>query len=129
MRREFPVSNAGISAAFDFVAEALSGVGRDPALAQRVSIIVDEVCANMIRHDDSLTEAARFTLELRPGAVETVLVICDPGRPFNPLEHRAERPAEIGGHGIELIRGLSSRVQYDRINGHNRLTVALSADG
>jgi anti-sigma regulatory factor (Ser/Thr protein kinase) len=130
MRREFPVSSAGLSAAFDFVAEAVARWGGPAAVAHRISIIVDEVCANMLRHDDSLTDAQRFSLELMPGGpgrAETVLVISDPGRPFNPLEHRAGRPAEIGGHGLALIRGLSSSVRYERIDGCNRLTVSIPA--
>lgn len=130
MRREFPVSNAGLSAAFDFVAEAIAREGRDHAVAQRISIIVDEICANLIRHDDSLTEAERFSLELtpgRPGDGETVLVISDPGRPFNPLEERSGPAPAIGGRGLALIRGLSSSVRYERVGGQNRLTVSVPA--
>lgn len=129
MRREFPVSTAGLGAAFDFVAEAIGRDGPARGLAQRISVIVDEVCANMIRYDDSLTDAQRFSLELRPGADpgtgETVLVISDPGRPFNPLEERSGPAPEIGGHGLALIRGLSSSARYERVDGLNRLTLSI----
>ena len=131
MRREFPVSSAGLGAAFDFVAEAIGRDGPNGAVAQRISIIVDEVCANMIRYDDSLTEAERFSVELRPGGDhgtgETVLVISDPGRPFNPLEERPGPAPEIGGHGLALIRGLSSSARYERVGGRNRLTLSIPA--
>ncbi len=127
MRREFPVSSAGLSAAFDFVAEAVGGDGPGLAVAHRISVVIDELCANMIRHDDSLTEAVRFSLELSPGAEETVLILSDPGRPFNPLEPRPGPAPEIGGHGLALIRGLSSSARYERVDGWNRLTLAIPA--
>ena len=129
MRREFPVSSAGLSAAFDFVAEAVESEGRDRTVAHRLSVILDEICANMLRHDDTLGEAERFSIELQPGEDETVLVISDPGRPFNPLEHRPGAAPAIGGHGLALIRGLSSSVLYERVEGRNRLTVAVADSG
>jgi anti-sigma regulatory factor (Ser/Thr protein kinase) len=132
MRREFALSSAGMAAAFDFIARTVAGQGRDAAVAHRLSVIVDEACANLIRHDGSLTEADRFSLELTEEGAATVLVICDHGRPFNPLEHRAHEPrarADLGGHGLELIRGLASRVSYQRAGACNRLTVAIAGDG
>ena len=125
MRREFPASNAGLSAAFDFVAEAIAREGRDAVVAHRLSVILDEVCANLIRHDDTVTGAQRFSVELRPGPDETVLVISDPGRPFNPLETRAAPAPDPGGKGLELIRGLASSAHYERVDGLNRLTFAV----
>lgn len=127
MRREFPVSSAGLGAAFDFLARALDGNERERTVAQRLSVILDEVCANLIRHDGSLTGAERFSLELRRGRGETVLVISDPGRPFNPLDRPHGPGPEIGGQGLALIRGLSSSVRYERVDGRNRLTVAVEA--
>lgn len=129
MSREFALSKVGIKAAFDFIAETLARGGGDAAVAHRLSVILDEVCANMIRHDGSLTEADRFSLELTRDAAGTVLVICGPGRPFNPLEHRRGGRAEIGGHGLDLIRGLSSRIRYERAGACNRLTVSIAAEG
>jgi anti-sigma regulatory factor (Ser/Thr protein kinase) len=128
MRRDFPVSSAGIRAAFDFIGESVARLGRDAAVAHRLSIIVDEVCANMIRHDGSLTEGDRFSLEVAEESAATVLVISDPGRPFDPLKHRAEPAAGTGGHGLALIRGLSSRACYERIGARNRLTVSIAPD-
>lgn len=121
------MSTAGLGAAFDFVAEAVGRDGGGRAAAQRISVIVDEVCANLLRHDDSLTGADRFALELEPGRGETLLVISDPGRPFNPLEARDGPAPEIGGHGLALIRGLSSSARYERVEGRNRLILSIPA--
>ena len=139
MRREFALSSAGLGAAFDFIRETVARRGGDETVARRLSIIVDEICGNLIRHDGSQTEAHRFTLELTEDGDATVLIICDPGRPFNPTGRGAagrragERltacTAGIGGFGLDLVRGLASRVRYERSGGYNRLTVSIAAEG
>ncbi len=128
MLREFPLSSAGVAAAFDFVAETVAHRGRDALMAHRLSVIIDEVCANVVQHDGSLSEADRFSVELTDDGASLVMVICDAGRPFNPLEHRREAPAGIGGHGLELIKGLASRVDYERAGARNRLTVSIAPE-
>jgi hypothetical protein len=55
-------------------------------------------------------------------------VICDPGRPFNPLEHRLRGAPGLGGYGLDLVRGLCSSARYERAEGCNRRTVSI-ADG
>lgn len=137
MRREFALSSAGLGAAFDFISEVVARRGGGTAMARRLSIIVDEICGNLIRHDGSVSAAHSFTLELTDDGDGTVMVICDPGRPFDPTGQRpANGPADrqgcvagIGGFGLELVRGLSSRIRYERAEGCNRLTVSISADG
>jgi hypothetical protein len=55
--------------------------------------------------------------------------VTDDGRPFNPLELTppdTNLPVEdrpIGGLGIHLLRKLSDRMEYARIEGKNRLTL------
>jgi serine/threonine-protein kinase RsbW len=132
MRREFALSSAGLGAAFDFITETVAREGGDEAVARRLSVIVDEIFGNLVQHDGTLTESHRFTLELKGGDAGTVLVICDPGRPFNPVDHgAADQPrrsaAEVGGYGLDLVRGLSSSVRYERAEGCNRLTVSIAA--
>jgi anti-sigma regulatory factor (Ser/Thr protein kinase) len=127
MRREFALSSAGLAAAFDFIAETVARGGRDNGVAHRLSVIVDEIFGNLVKHDGSLTDAHCITLELTDDGAGTVLVICDPGRPFNPLVHRAGAP-DIGGYGLDLVRGLSSSVSYVRAEGCNRLTVSIAAE-
>lgn len=125
MRKEFPVSNEGITAAFDFIAATVARLGVGETIAHRLSIVVDELCANMIRHDESLTAETNFTLCIQSVEADTVLIVRDPGKAFNPLEYLAEEVPEIGGHGINLVKGLATRISYDRIDGQNELTVAI----
>ena len=129
MRREFALSRAGLGAAFHFITETVAREGRDELVAQRLSIIVDEIFGNLVEHDGSLTDAHRFTLELRDDGAGTVLVICDPGRPFDPLGHREQPATEFGGYGLDLVRELCSSVSYERAEGCNRLTVSILPEG
>lgn len=125
MRNEFPVSNEGIQAAFDFIAARIASLGFGETIAHRLSIVVDELCANMIRHDNSLTANTNFSLEIQSDGQDTVLTVRDPGQPFNPLDYITQEIPEIGGHGINLVKGLATRITYDRIDDQNELTVAI----
>lgn len=124
-RRAFPVSNAGISAAFEHVEAVLREEDVSDAVVHRLSVIIDELCANMIRHDPVLTPEHEFDLAIAVAGKEVVLEISDPGEAFNPLEFRHEVVPEIGGHGISLIKSLSSAVSYVRADDRNRLKVTL----
>lgn len=125
MRRSFPVSNAGLTEAFEFLSAELPGMARAEGLAHRFAVILDEICANMIRHDISLDESTEFMLELAPHGNGASLVISDPGHPFDPLAFRHKEQPEIGGHGITLVKGLSTAVRYERCGDRNRLTIII----
>ncbi|MEM7057490.1 MAG: ATP-binding protein [Pseudomonadota bacterium] len=127
MRESFCVSSAGLSRAFDFVASAIRTAGLPDSVGQRISVIIDEVCSNMIRHDTRLSETDKFMLDLTPGQTQTTLVISDTGAEFDPLINRNSERREIGGHGISIIRGLASDVSYQRKNDQNILTITLAS--
>lgn len=128
MQRRFPVSNTGLAEAFDFLTASLDRKGRGEALMHRFSVILDEICANMIRHDPTLGEDDEFELELTMAEGGAVLVISDPGQPFDPLAFRHTEQPEIGGHGITLIKGLASAIRYERRDDWNRLIVSIELD-
>ena len=125
MREDFAVSNDGISAAFEFISRSVQSLGASETIAHRMSIVVDELCANMIRHDASLTPDKRFELEIAYSAPLAVLKICDPGQPFDPLSFEQKEQPEIGGHGIALVKGLSHAISYAHEGGRNCLTVTI----
>ena len=128
MRREFPVSNAGLASAFEFISMFIRESQLDEGLFHRFSVILDELCANMIRHDALLSEDTCFALDFAVVGETVEMQVSDPGTPFNPLEFQhAERP-EIGGHGIDLIKGLSSAVDYQRVDDRNVLRVVVEIE-
>ena len=127
MRESFCISSAGLSRAFDFVASTIRTAGLPESVGQRISVIIDEVCSNMIRHDERVAECEKFVLDLIPGRAQTTLIISDSGTAFDPLSNQPTEPRDIGGHGIAIIRGLASDVRYQRKNDENILTVVLSS--
>ena len=129
MRGDFPVSNAGLGAAFEFISEFIRKAGVDEGLVHRLSVILDELCANMIRHDQTLSKATNFSLGLGIEGQTVQMVVSDPGQPFNPLAFRHAETPEIGGHGISLVKGLSSGVSYAREDERNVLRIAIEIEG
>ena len=112
--------------AFEFLAETIAAQGGSEDLVRRATIVLDEVCSNMIRHDDSLTDASLFTVEVVLDGAAVTMVISDRGRAFDPLAHSQDSSPENGGHGIALIKGLASAVAYRRVKSCNRLTVTVT---
>lgn len=109
-------------------------------IAHDLRLIVEESCANVIRHAYADRGAGELTLELerspwasRPAIRASIL---DQGIPFNPLAAPdpdlaaplADRP--IGGLGVLLLRRLSDEQHYgyDPARG-NRLTLVRYLDG
>ncbi|TFY96456.1 ATP-binding protein [Ramlibacter rhizophilus] len=109
---------AGVDAALGRV-EAPASVRHD------MRLVAEEACANVIRH--AYSQAPRpgdLSVALHRDMLEGVpalrLVVCDHGRPFDPLGACApalDLPAEerpIGGLGIHLIRSLTDRQRHTR---------------
>lgn len=128
MSQSFPVSSGGLAHAFEFVRHAIVELRLNEALAHRISVILDELCSNMIRYDDTLTPETAFDVTLTRRDADLLLRISDPGQPFDPLAHQHHEIPEIGGHGISLVKGLSETIAYSREQGCNVLTMTLEID-
>jgi anti-sigma regulatory factor (Ser/Thr protein kinase) len=108
--------------------EAVAAVARlDRADALRLTLVVEELFANTIRHGhggDS-DQAVRVACEPRFG--EVVLTYEDAAPPFDPVARiratpgGAGPPAEAGGLGLLLIGALTAELAYVRAGGRNRL--------
>lgn len=129
MTVEFPISNAGMASAFDTISRAVRELGFSEAASHRLAVILDELCSNMIRHDDTLNEADSFAMEIGRDGNLIAFTITDPGLPFNPFEHVDTEKPEIGGHGISLVKGLSCGVDYAREAGRNKVKILIDPAG
>jgi len=94
-----------------------------------INLGLDELFTNIISYgfDDESEHQITFTLVK---ADETLVVqVEDDGLPFNPLdaaEPGAPRDLEsidIGGLGIHLIKKMVDDIDYQRIEGRNKLTL------
>ena len=127
MTGEFAVSNDGIAQAFDLIARSVRQLDAPETAAQRLSVVLDELCSNLIRHDDTLTSDDVFSVHMGRDGDDIVLILSDTGQPFNPFEFKHDRVPDIGGQGINLIKGLCSSVEYSRENGKNKVKVIVSS--
>lgn len=99
-----------------------------------LQVVLDEVCANVLKHAYPPGQPGLLRLDLRlddglsPQALE--LTLTDQGKPFNPLVKAApdtslnweERP--IGGLGIHLVQTLTDDQSYSHSQAEgNRLTL------
>jgi anti-sigma regulatory factor (Ser/Thr protein kinase) len=97
-----------------------------------VSIALDEVVSNVIRHGDA-RQFIEVRLALTPHLLE--VEVEDDGRPFNPLTAplpRFDVPAVErgpGGLGIFLTKHMMTELKYRRIHDRNVLTMRRSLSG
>jgi len=103
-----------------------------PQALYQAQLAAEEIGTNIIKYgyEDQLEH--RITLRLECLADCLRLQILDDGHPFDarqvpePDLERSLEDRQPGGLGISLVRRLARRLDYERRNGMNTLTVELS---
>jgi anti-sigma regulatory factor (Ser/Thr protein kinase) len=99
-----------------------------------VQLCLDEAVANILEHGKGSARASAIAADLERSDSEVVLDIEDDGGPFDPSRvappqtPRTVETATVGGRGIHLIRQFSSRMEYFRTGGRNRLRLTFAAE-
>ena len=109
-----------------------SHAGLSSDLTYRLTLALDEIASNVIRHGYS--DKNDHVFEIRLSVVDGVVtaVIEDDGHPYDPRESPApdlSLPIEDrgpGGLGMFLVRQTMDSIDYERKNGKNVLTVTAS---
>lgn len=120
------------------VAAELAGVdSMNPASAQNIDLVIEELFINIVRHafpdtQDRPPVRAYLSLDEMRGMFHLVLV--DEGIPFDPTRAAAERVSgdgavlEPGGLGITLVRSMTSELWYRRAGDCNVLHALMSVE-
>jgi serine/threonine-protein kinase RsbW len=113
-----PSSTENLAMIRDFVASIGAKAGFDENEVARITLAVDEACANVIEHayssDDTRVVTIRGTLD----ADDLIFDIIDNGRGFEPAAIRQAGVDELvkqrksGGLGLRLIRAVMDDVKY-----------------
>jgi serine/threonine-protein kinase RsbW len=89
-----------------------------------VTLALEEILSNVIRHSGAKDIAVRFTFE--PASFE--FEVTDDGPAFNPLEQapplNPKAPLETrraGGMGVHIVRQLATELRYEHREHRNRL--------
>lgn len=98
-------------------------------LVFQLDVCANEAVYNIISYAYADAGHHEISLELTRTAQGARLVICDDGRPFDPLAAPAHavagglEDAEVGGLGIHLMRSMMARCDYRRAGGINVLSL------
>ena len=112
----------------------LEAAGVSGRAAYVANLVIEELATNILKYgyDDTAIHEIVLKVEVEPGALR--LVLEDDGHPFNPLEspepevHLPPEERLPGGLGIHLVRKLADRVEYERAEGRNRVTVEIKVE-
>ena len=94
-----------------------------------INLALDELIANTVSYGLRGVARPRIDITLKVGEASLVLTMEDNGQPFDPTANTdpdlssavEERP--VGGLGLHLIKTFADRVNYEYVNGKNRLTL------
>lgn len=97
-----------------------------PQVALRaVQVSLDELLTNVLMHAQNASGPVEFKLSRSPGALDVTM--CYFADRFDPTAWKGEvkaktiQAAEIGGHGIPLVRTLMDEFRYEFADGQNVL--------
>ena len=136
IRLNFTVTEKGIeitpdmgslSVVTDFLRERGSEWNLPKKLANRLHVIADEVYSNIVGYSG----ASRARISVEKGDDCVTLVFEDDGIPYDPTA--AKEPdvtlsleeREVGGLGIYMVKKMAAEMNYERLDGKNRLTVVV----
>lgn len=133
-RQTFPARTDSLPAVCAFVDARCAELGVQPRIALRLRLVAEELFINAVDHGYGGDCDRDVELTVRSSGADIVLVQEDAGRPFDPFA--SVKPAmasgdpearPVGGLGLVLVAGLSSRHAYERDGARNRTTVSLAA--
>lgn len=112
-----------------FVEEVCEAVGFNPAVTMQMNLALEEAVVNVMKYAYPIGMHGNVSIEAQANDVRLKFTIIDSGKPFDPTVKAdvdttlsaQERP--IGGLGIHIIRQIMDSINYERLDGHNVLTL------
>jgi len=120
--------------AIESMAGFLSRQSAGPQALYRAQLAAEEIGTNIIKYgyDDQLEHRITLRVERRADCLR--LQILDDGHPFDarqiaePDVGQSLEDRQPGGLGISLVRRLARRMDYERRNGVNALTIEIARE-
>ena len=97
----------------------------------QVTLAVDELFTNIVSYAYEDDEQHEIRIELTSDGENVQVDVYDDGTEFDPLQLEHKLPesietADIGGHGISIIRNFMDDVVYQRVDNLNHLKMIKS---
>ena len=114
-----------------FVRELGEELGLTSDLVFNLNLVLEEAVSTVILYAYSKEEQQEISLSVTASDNDLVFMLIDSGKEFNPAQAPdadVSLPAEerrIGGLGIFIIRQIMNKVEYQRIDGKNVLTLGI----
>lgn len=135
-KQVFPAKLAHLYEMMDFIRTHGQAKNVDDQILDKVILAVEEALVNVISYsypNPDQEGTIELTFEFLGKKPEMKIIIKDYGIPFNPIEQAPPfRSPEtllqndnekIGGYGIYIFVGIMDRVEYQRLNDGNALTM------
>lgn len=130
--RSFPADRTAPRAATAWLRSVM--VGLSPARLDDAELCLDELVTNVIRYawEDPSGHEVAVRVERTPS--ELTITVEDDGRPFDPRTSpapaipRSLDEAIPGGRGLMLVKALAPRLDYERRDAKNRVTIGFYKD-
>ena len=112
-----------------FVDEVCEDMGCDMETTMRMNLAIEEAVVNVIDYAYPSGTVGSIDINVTIYDNHMEFVISDSGTPFDPTKKEdvdISLPVEerrIGGLGIHLVRQLMDKINYERKNGRNILTL------
>ena len=123
-----------ISKLATFIDEVAEEICLAPELVFNLNLVLEEAVSNVILYAYPKEEHQEIVLLAQKKDDSIIFVLTDSGKEFDPtlapdadITLSAEE-RQIGGLGIFLIRQIMNKVEYQRINGQNVLTLEKNLD-
>ncbi len=125
--RRFRRDVDSLAAVFAFVQEFFAANGLPEHTSFDLEVIAEELFTNCVKYGGDSSDVA---IGLSWSAPELTLRICDQGAP--PFDLTLAPPVDTavpieqrhaGGLGLHLVRQMADRIQWERLDGANRVTV------
>ena len=110
----------------------LENNGVDEHALTAVELVLEEALSNILRYGYDAPGPRDIAIDLQVDPGEVQVLVIDDAKPFDPLEVDALLlpdsldDAQVGGLGLLMIRNTASRMSYERRDGRNRFSMAIS---
>ena len=112
-----------------FIEELGEELNLTPELVFNLNLVLEEAVSNVILYAYPKEEHQEIVLTTKISDKSLIFVLTDSGKEFDPTQAPdadvtlSAEEREIGGLGIFLIRQIMNKVEYQRIEGKNVLTL------
>lgn len=130
IEKTFPADTAVLDDVLSFTEDQLERASCPPSLTMSLTMAIEEMFVNVAHYAyPDGGGNVQLAIAFAPDSHVITFRLTDSGIPFDPLAQPAPDlsiPAEkrpIGGLGIYIMLKVMDAVQYERIEGHNILTM------